>query len=175
MTDSVTTDARRFWIPLPRPLSIFLAAVFLVVIAAGLRFGLPIYRQHVAIREIRRLGGEVRVKTNGPEWICDQLPNGWNEAFGRVFVVDLGISTVTDADLRWFKDLPDVVVISVDRSRVTNAGLESLAILPGLRHVMAIGTGVTSQGIEQLHVTAPHIAVTKYRGRKLVLDPETPD
>ena len=51
-----------------------MAAVVLIVVAVGLRFGVPIYRQHVAIREIERCGGDVggllRIRREtGPTWL----------------------------------------------------------------------------------------------------------
>jgi hypothetical protein len=179
----------------PRPLSLFLLTVVLVLLGLGLRFGLPIYRQQVAIREIRRLGGSVRVRVNSPEWLRERLPDVWNEVFGRVIHVDLGISTVTDADLRLFRDLPDTEMVSVARSQVTDAGLHALSrlenletlyvdptrvtdvglkYLEGLRrlkYVWAIRSGVGRESVERLNVAVPHLKVLWHRFR----EPETLD
>jgi hypothetical protein len=54
-TDSITPNARRFSIGLPRPLWIGVTAFLLVVVAIGLHVGVPIDRQHAAIREIERV------------------------------------------------------------------------------------------------------------------------
>ena len=62
------TEHRRFTVQLPRPLWIGLTTVVLFGAAVGLRFGVPIYRQHVAIREIELLGGAVSTTPGGPEW-----------------------------------------------------------------------------------------------------------
>jgi hypothetical protein len=56
-TDPVAPKPRRFSIRLPRPLWPGVAAVVLVVVALGLQFGVPIYQQHVAVREITEIGG----------------------------------------------------------------------------------------------------------------------
>lgn len=66
-TDPTTPESRRFSIRLPRPLWIGLATVVLVVVTIGLQFGVPIYRRHVAIREIERLGGKFETSKGGPE------------------------------------------------------------------------------------------------------------
>ena len=50
-TDPTLPELRRFSIRLPRPLWIGLAAIVLVVVAVGLRVGVPIYRQQVALWE----------------------------------------------------------------------------------------------------------------------------
>jgi len=68
-TDSVTPEPRRFSIRLPRPLWIAMATFAVVVVTVGLRLGVPIYRQQVAVREIELLGGTVRTLPRGPEWL----------------------------------------------------------------------------------------------------------
>jgi len=55
-TDPATPERRRFAIGLPRLLWIGVAAVVLVVVALGLRIGLPIYRHQAAIHTIERIG-----------------------------------------------------------------------------------------------------------------------
>src|SRR5258708_31333390 len=68
-TDPITPERRRFSICLPRPLWIGMAAAVLVVLAVGSRFGVPIYRQQVAIWEIERLDGFVETIDCGPQWL----------------------------------------------------------------------------------------------------------
>ena len=55
---------------LPRPLRVLFVAIAVVVLGVGLRFGLPIYRQQRAVREIEQLGGFI-VETSplGPDWL----------------------------------------------------------------------------------------------------------
>ena len=67
--DPIAVEPRRFSIRLPRPMSIFLATVLLVVVSVGLRFGIPIYRQQVAIREIEQVGGSATTVPGGPAWL----------------------------------------------------------------------------------------------------------
>jgi hypothetical protein len=79
-TDPVTPDSPRFSIRLPRPLWIGLAAVALSIVAVGFRFVLPSYRQHMAIREIERVGGYVIMRPPNlawlPRWLQDCVYGG---------------------------------------------------------------------------------------------------
>jgi hypothetical protein len=68
-SDPVIREPSRFSMRLPRPLWIGVAAVVLVVVAAGLQVGTPMYGQHVAICEIERLKGIVTTKKGGPAWL----------------------------------------------------------------------------------------------------------
>ena len=167
-------SSRRFSIRLPRPLWIGLAGVVLLVPSVAVHFVVPVYRQHTAIEEIRRLGGEVRVSFRGPVVINEQFSRPINEAFGRVVVVDLSIPTVTDNDLKWLEYLPDVQTLGLNGSKVTDSGLHGLRSLPRLEWVWAQRTRVTSAGIARLHDIAPQIQVFKYWGRKLQVE-EIPD
>lgn len=81
---SHSLEPRRFALPLPRPLWIALATVVLIVVGLGLRFGLPIYRQQVAIREIERWGGSIDRKNGGPDWLRQLIGDERIEVFDRV-------------------------------------------------------------------------------------------
>src|SRR5688572_3307689 len=98
MASSSTAEPRRF-IRLPRPLWIFLATVVVIVAAVGLRIGLPIYHQHLAIREIERLGGTVELTEGGPRWLRDRVGDQWMTPFDDVEGVILSGTQVTDAEL----------------------------------------------------------------------------
>ena len=71
----VTAEPRRIVFRVPRPLWIGLATVVLVVAGLGLRFYMPIYRQQVAIREIKRVGGQTEMGPGWPELAAS--PGAW--------------------------------------------------------------------------------------------------
>jgi hypothetical protein len=81
--DPTPPEARRFSIRLPRPLWVGLAAAAVVVAGIGLRIGIPVYRQRVAIREIERVGGYVTVRPPDlewlPEWLYECMPERLEE------------------------------------------------------------------------------------------------
>ena len=58
---------------LPEPRWIFLSTIVLVVVGTGLRFGIPVYREQVAIREIEKLGGRVWTEPAGPAWLRERV------------------------------------------------------------------------------------------------------
>jgi len=168
---------------LPRPLSLFLLTVVLVLGGLGLRFGIPIFRQQMAIREIRRLGGDVYRRPGGPEWLRKWLPDSCQQVIGRVRDVDLGTSEVTDADLVLLREFPEAERLSLARSQVTDAGLrqlsgldhldgvildrtdvtvaglEHLRSMPQLRHVNAVGSAITYEELRRFEATAPKFYV----------------
>lgn len=63
----MSSEPRRF--PLPKPLWFFLTTITLIVLAAGFRIVLPIYRQQRAIHEIESVGGNVFTSSAGPHLV----------------------------------------------------------------------------------------------------------
>jgi hypothetical protein len=169
---------------MPRPLTLFLLTIALVVLGTGLRFGLPIYREQVAIREIRRLGGDVWV--TGPDWA-----HRW---FGRKRTFDLGLDVLgepdrvflefcaTDEALRWLQHLPrvkevhircsgitdaglvhlrglPVSMLDAQSTPITDAGLQCLQDLPMLRFLNVGGTRITKPAVARLRAARPEVSV----------------
>ncbi len=66
---NVTPERGRLSINLPRPLWIGVATALLVVMAARLRLGVPLYRRHLAIRAIDRAGGIIFTRRTAPEFL----------------------------------------------------------------------------------------------------------
>src|SRR5262245_6476235 len=93
------SEPRRFSIRLPRPLWIGLAAAMLILIAFGLRFGLPIYRQHAALQEIKRLGGIVYTVPAGPAWLRDWIGDERMERFEDIVAIDFRDTRFSDGNL----------------------------------------------------------------------------
>ncbi len=66
-------EPRRFSIRLPRPLWIGVAIAVLIVLNLLLRVSLPIYRKHLAILEVERVGGFVTTEHTNQDWLRDWL------------------------------------------------------------------------------------------------------
>src|SRR5262245_22282841 len=74
VSDNPTPPERRhFSIRLPRPLSLGLLTVLLIVGACGLRIGARAYRQRAIIREFDRLNVRYQTRPSGPDWLRDGL------------------------------------------------------------------------------------------------------
>ncbi len=142
---------RHFSIPLPRLLWIGLATAVLVVVAVTMKFGLPIYRQQLAIREIERLGGLVDTRPGGPQWLRDRVGDARMKLLDEVITIHLDSSQVTDAGLAYLKGLTSLQELSLSGTQVTGVGLASLKDLPGLRILWLHGSRVTDAGLAHLN------------------------
>jgi hypothetical protein len=137
-------------IRLPRPLWIGLATVVLVVVAIGLRIGVPIYRQHVAIREIERLGAYVITSPVGPKWLRARLGNDAMKLFDEVTFVDFRGTRATDATMDHVSCLKSMTGLSLHGTQITDAGLAHLKGLPNLYRLSLFNTQVTDAGLAHL-------------------------
>jgi len=130
-------------IRLPRPLSIGAVAVVVCIVAAGLRFGLPIYRQQVAIREIERLGGRITTEPVGPDSVRRWIGDSAMKPFDRPVAVDLADTPLTDDGLQLVGQLTTLEDINLYGTSVTDAGLQHLT---GLTHLWALSLNQTRIG-----------------------------
>jgi hypothetical protein len=149
-THSITPEHRRFSIRLPRPLWFGLAAVVVVVAAIGLHVGLPIYRQQVAIREIKRLGGDVYTRPRGSKWLRDRVGHDRMKLIENVVEVYLNGTEATDDTLRQLPNLPCLENLALGNTHVTDAGLANLEHLRALKYLSLNETHVTDAGLSHL-------------------------
>jgi hypothetical protein len=124
--NSITPDSRRSWIRLPRPLWIGLTASLLVLAAVGLHIGVPIYRQHIAIQAVERLGGQVSSLPRGPNWLRGWLVYPRWRMFHDVVGVRLDDTPADDATLARVECLSNLQELSLVNTRVTEDGLDEL-------------------------------------------------
>ena len=144
-------EPHRCSIRLPRPLWIGLATVVLIMIAAGLSVGLPIYWQSTAIREIERVGGSIiETRPRGPEWIRERVGSDLRELFEKVIRVDLGDTPATDTTLEHLNWLTSLEDLDLDNTQITDAGLIRLKGLARLKVLWLNGTLVTDTGLSHL-------------------------
>src|SRR5258708_31843664 len=88
---------RPFSFRLPRPLWIGVAAIVIVVVALGLRVSVPIYRQEEVLQEIQRLGGKIKSRPGGPQWLRDRLGYERADILDEVIFVSLCDRRAADA------------------------------------------------------------------------------
>src|SRR5260221_5208354 len=160
-TDLITRERRRVSIRLPRPLWIGVATVVLTSAGFGLRFGLPFYRQHVAIREIKRLGGRVEMRPGGPEWWRRCIRDERLEDFQPVESIELGGTEFGDDRLAHISELTSLERLYLGR---TYLGEMSRGIVDHPKQFNALAAGYSSAppisdaglmrlgGLKNLHV-----------------------
>ncbi len=143
---------RRLSVRLPRPLWIGLAAAVLILIAFGLEIGLPIYRQNVAIREIRRLGGMVQTLPAGPTWLRKLIGDERAESFEHVEVVDFRDTKISDGELENVLQRIGTGIVALDlaETQVTDIGLKAVRRMTTLKYLFLDGTRVTDAGLIHL-------------------------
>ena len=152
-SESMTTpprELRRSSIRLPRPLWIGLAAVVLIVGGVGVRFGVPIWRQQAAIREIERVGGSIETDQQGPEWPREYIGDAWEKLFYSTWRVDLNYTDATNATLDQLTCLTRLESLWLDHTQVTDSGL---AHLNGFKNLVGLWLGetqVTDAGLQHL-------------------------
>lgn len=130
------------WIGLP--------AIALIVVAVGLRVGLPIYRQHVAVQEIERLGGTADCVHVGPQWLRDRVGDERMRLFDKVVNVRLSETQATDATLRKINGLTSLRWLDLDGTQVTDSGLAHLRGIRNLKWLWLQNTRVTDAGLAHL-------------------------
>jgi len=151
-TETTPPEPRRFSIGLPRPLWVGVAGVVLVVVAIVL----PIYRQHVAIREIERLGGTVQVRNTCPGWLRPRLADClvwiFDTAYDAGFLdADDPLETrLQDRDLRHLAGLNELEGLALAETQTTDAALSYIAGLSRIEEVLIWEPRVTDEGLVHL-------------------------
>lgn len=139
--------ARR-WIPIS--LRMFVATLVLIGVGSSLWGAVAGYRQHLAIREIERLGGRVSMQTTGPNWLRNLVGDEWMRLFDKSDWVQLDGTHATDGTLRQIAVLSDTQTLWLEGTQVTNAGLRHLTSMTDLKYLRLNGTQVSDQGLENI-------------------------
>jgi hypothetical protein len=148
--DPAMLKPRRFSIRSPAASWIVLATVVLTVVAVALGIGVPIWRQQVASREIERLGGQIDVRNDGPEWLQELMGPKDAQIFNVITRVRLGGTDFGDGDMSILSGLGTVERLVLYNTRVTDSGLVHVRGLRNLKGLYLHGTRVTDAGLSPL-------------------------
>ncbi len=143
-------EPHRFPIPLPRPLWLGLAAVLLLVAAAGLRFGVPVYWRHIAVREILAAGGEIETRRSAPQWLRTWMgrPRMYLvEDVNSVSLFEPRVAGTALVHIAWLNRLERLEIACV---RFGDDGMARLKEMKKLRFLFLEDTGVTDAGLVHL-------------------------
>jgi hypothetical protein len=128
-------------------------------------------KQKRAIREIRELGGIVRVDKKLPGQPVVEVDF---ERAGIFYSTDEGggfDSAVGDADLKWLRGLTRLRVLNLNNSHITNKGLTQLKGLVNLRTLSLPNTAIGDAGMAQVkrltHLEVLDLSSTRITNRGL--------
>src|SRR5579872_295544 len=149
-SDTSSNTRPHFWGVIPISLRAFMALTVILGVGSMLWVGVPAYRQHMAVREIERVGGWVGTLPRGPKMLRAWVGSEWMKSLDAVDVVYLGNSRVTDSTLlyvAWFERLR---VLELSDTQVGDAGVAHLVGLVNLERLDLSHTRLTDAGL--LHV-----------------------
>ena len=152
---------------LPKPGTLGLAAILLLLIAAVAAMTIPRLLVLKSEREVARLGGMMQVESSAPNWISRRAADLGCEALLAVF--DTRVTTVVlrgaDVDDRWIARLarhPDIERLDLSHTRITDAGLAPLRRLTRLRIVDLSATEIHGPGLAFLRACSNLQALDLY-------------
>jgi hypothetical protein len=149
--------SRRFSVRLPRPLSIGLVALVLVVAGIVSRVGFQMCRRQAAARKFREMEAISESYAGGPRWVRSWLSDDWLQRFDDQFDgighIDLahaepndddlaaltaipGLRSLTlpgaatDSGLRHLRELSDLVILDLQGPRISDGALRHIERLP---------------------------------------------
>ena len=122
---------------------------------------MPIYRQHLAIREIERLGGICETRLRDPQWLRNLRSSKHRVLRDDVVGVGFDSPQVTDATLAHLAAMTSLELIQLHNTPVTDAGLAHLQGLHNLRILRLKNTLATDEGIDELQRALPGLTVEK--------------
>src|SRR5436190_8571275 len=110
---------RRRWIPVS--VKVFVGIVLILGAASALRFAIPAWRQHAAVREIRRVGGIVLNHLDGPRWAGRLFGDDWVTAAYEVTEIDCcyAESKFTDVEMAYVGQLDGLENLNLCGTNVT--------------------------------------------------------
>ncbi len=135
---------------LPRPGTLVLIAVVLLIGGGALMVWLPYHREQTAIAEVEKLGGDTELEIVRPFWIPDAVDDEYLEFFERGNVVFLSDTQVRDAGLKHLRGLTKLEYLHLDNTQVSDAGLEHLRGLTDLENLDLGNTQVSDAGLKHL-------------------------
>lgn len=81
-------------------------------------------------------------------------------AGGKLTMIDLSYTPVTDAFLKKLQDLPALEAINLDGTQITDEGLKNLGSQPALKLVYVRGTQISDEGAASFRESHPECKVT---------------
>src|SRR5262245_19305507 len=143
-------EPRRFPIRLAQLAWILAATLMLGLVTAALRVGLPIYRQHLAVKEIERVEGYVSAKKLGPAWLRRWLGAEPMKSLDEIRFVSVPSEEFDDTGLAKIGALKSTTRLNLSGTQITDGGLARIADFKALRRLDLSRTQITDAGLKHL-------------------------
>ena len=103
--------------------SMWMFAVGLLLLAVIVTIAIPVCRRHRAIAAIERMGGGIHTRQVGYSWLRQIVGNRWIRSLETVESVKfLGIKPLSNTDLAWLLELPEIESLSFGNPMVDERG-----------------------------------------------------
>lgn len=123
-------------------LRMFVVILALLGVASALQIVVPRYRQHLAIRNLEKLGAKVQTRAAGSPM--------WTGARQAVFEVKCGGMDVSDNDLANLAQFAELETLILSATSVTDDGMEHLHELANLKQLYLDKTWISDVGLSRL-------------------------
>jgi hypothetical protein len=153
-------SGRRFW-------GCFLAVVAIVSMLV-LAIGLPIYRKHLFVQDVRQRGGWVNTDDSAPAWLKRMLGEKRIYLAERPFFVSLHQAEMgaTDADLDQIVRFGTIERLDLsEQSGISDAGLAKISGLSRMQYLHLNGTTLTDDSAASLSRLAELRQLSLWRTR----------
>ena len=128
----------------------WLAILLIVAVSIAIRFGVPAYRQHRLLTNLRQSGILVETARIGPSSLPETLLRYLADPVSPVVRIRGGQTKLADHDLLTFAGFADLNVLLLNDTQVTDAGLAHLSGLTKLQIVSLGNTQITDVGVAHL-------------------------
>jgi hypothetical protein len=143
-------EPRRFPIRMPRPLGIAVTAIVLLVVAALVSVLVPVYTQRAAIRMVESVGGMVRIRPGGPEWLRRSVGSKTMEFFDEAEFASLYRTSISEEQISQLGGLMHLQKLVLLRTPTGDRELRHIGRISGLRYLDLERTNITDEGLASL-------------------------
>ena len=148
---------------------IFLTAATIVA-GVGERYGMPRYREYLAIQELKNRAVGVDVEPDVPkslEWLFNLAGPDLSALFGHASLAFVDVNNeFDDRDAVHLRELQQLKFLSLGHSSITDAGLEQFSGLRRLKKLVLAETRISGSGLKSLQ-GLPTLEILNLKGTQI--------
>jgi hypothetical protein len=148
--DPAPVESRRFPIRMPGPAWIAVMAIVLLAVAALVSVLMPVYTQRAAIRMVASLGGKVRIRPGGPDWLRRSVGSKTMAFFEEAEFASLHATSINEDQISRLGGLAHLQKLVLLGTPTGDRELRQIGRISGLRYLDLERTKVTDEGLASL-------------------------